>query len=87
MALIIDGTTYKGFWKLTPDNASADVWYMVPKDNIIQIPADATGGKLRLEADPAGNNFDINYDATCIDGDGNALATSAAIANYISQNR
>lgn len=87
MAAIIDGSTYNGFWKITADSGIADVWYMVPKYDLFQAPATATTGKLRLEADPAGNNFDISYDANTIDENGNALATSAAIANYISQNR
>lgn len=87
MAAIIDGTTYKGFWKITADSGIADVWYLVPKYDLVNFAQDASNGRFKIESDPAGNSFQIAYDITCEDGDGNVLATPAAVSLYISQNR
>lgn len=82
MAAIIDGTTYKGFWKLTQDDASPLVYSVYPKDEVHLVSTDATSGELKY-----GSSAILSFDSTCIDENGNALNTVAKVSQYLSDNR
>lgn len=82
MAAIIDGTTYKGYWKLTADDASPLVYFLYPKDEVYLTTTDGTSGTLR-----SGGSGIIGFDATCEDENGNALNTVAKVSQYLSDNR
>lgn len=81
MAAIIDGTTYSGYWKLTPDDASPNSYYLVPKDKIYFR---SDNNQIYLLADISASTPLVTTSATTVDGDGNALATDAAVSEYIS---
>lgn len=86
MAAIIDGSTYKGFWKITPDDASPNTYRLGEKKAGIYLTAsDATSGELILGSN-TGSPITITF-ASCEDENGNALDTSAKIAQYLSDNR
>lgn len=87
MAVVkIDAFTYEGYFKVIPDNASPNTFYLWPKPKVIVESTGAAAGIVYSSADPGKSNA-ATYGSDCIDGDGNALATSAAVANFISQNR
>lgn len=86
MASIIDGSTYAGFWKITPDDSSPDTYRLAEKKSgIIFKSQDAVNGELLL-GDDTQNSVAITF-ADCEDEFGNALNTSAKIAQYLRDNR
>lgn len=85
MASIIDGSTYAGYWKITPDDSTPDIWYQIPKDKIIFKPSDAGEGVIRFVFGT--EQVVTGTDANTVDEFGNALDTSAKVAEYITANR
>ena len=82
MAAIIDGSTYKGFWKLTGDHTFLAGFQLIPKHaNIDFTSTNVSEGSITY----AGNS--TLTDADTIDENGNALNTSAKVAQYLSDNR
>ena len=85
MALIIDGSSKKGYWKITSNSGIPNAYYVIQKDKILFESIAADGGVLR---DLSGNNLiNTGTDANTIDENGNALDTSEKIAQYLSDNR
>ncbi len=82
MAAIIDGTTFNGYWKLTPNHASPLVYSVVSKHALELTSSDATSGTLSTEG-----GVSVSFDSTCIDENGNALNTVAKVSQYLSDNR
>lgn len=80
MAAIIDGTTYEGYWKLTPANSSPDEFYLIPKG---QIVFDAIERKLCFVSDFGLTTTLVTVASDTIDGQGNALATNSAVSEYL----
>lgn len=87
MAAIIDGHTYPGLWKLTPDNSSPNAFYIIPKRAVYVKPVDATSGSFYLVSDPSASTALMTYNSSAIDELGNALNTSAKVSDYLSKNR
>lgn len=87
MAAIIDGHTYPGLWKLTPDDSSPNAFYAIPKGKIYFKPSDATNGNLYFISDSSGSASICATSSATIDELGNALNTSAKISDYLSKNR
>lgn len=82
MAAIIDGVTHSGYWKLTADDASPLVYDLFPKGSIqLRVTGAATGSICRTQ-DTSQTGI-ISTDASTIDHNGDALATSLAVANYL----
>lgn len=84
MAAIIDGSTYNGYYKITPTDNDLNAYYVVPKSSFFFSAVDATTGAIK-----SGESADINVstDANTIDENDNALDTPAKVDLYISQNR
>lgn len=87
MAAIIDGHTYPGLWKLTPDNSSPNAFYAIPKGKIYFQPSSATSGNFYFVSDPSGSAGIMSTDASTVDELGSALNTSVKISTYLSNNR
>lgn len=79
MAAIIDGTTYSGYWKLTPNDASPNDYYLIPKGEIFFNP---TASGIFFTSDNGSSAAIIGIPT--LDGDGNTLADNAAVSEYIS---
>lgn len=84
MAAIIDGSTYRKYWKLTPDNGTPTSYYLFPKDIVY---FDASIPRIRIVTDVAGATFDFAVDSSTVDENGNALNTNDKVANYLNQNK
>lgn len=84
MAATIDGSTYRKYWKLIPDNGTLTSYYLLPKDVVY---FDATASKIRIVTDATGTNFDFGVDSSTVDENGNALNTNDKVANYLNQNK
>lgn len=86
MASTIDGSTYRKYWKLTPDNTAPNIFELFPKDSVRFRSAGAASGAIVRTQDAADATL-IATDADTIDESGNALNTSAKVANYLNQNK
>ena len=83
MAAIIDGTTYKGYWKITPTDGEPDVFSLFPKSgNMYVTILSANEGSIKAEGD-----IDYQFDENAIGGNGEELDTAAKIAQYLSDYR
>lgn len=83
MAAIIDGSTYKGFWRIVSDSVAPNEYFLLPKANGIRFDSGgAAGGAIYIDA-----GSQVSTDADTIDENGNALNTSAKVAQYLSDNR
>jgi hypothetical protein len=82
MALIIDGSTFPGFWKFTADHLAPNDFQTVPK--FAQIDFVSTGV---AEGNITYGGTGYLTGATTIDENGNALDTSIKVARYLSDNR
>ncbi len=81
-AVQIDGTTYKGYWKLTVTTGEPDVFTLIPKAKEIRITTvTETEGSLVC------GNFDYEFDADTTGGNGEVLDTAVKIAQYLSDYR
>lgn len=82
-AVVIDGTTYKGYWKLTASAGEPDAFVVYPKTlGVIVTTLSATEGSIK-----AGPNFDQEFDENTTGGNGEELDTAAKIAQYLSDYR
>lgn len=82
MAVIIDGSTYKGYWKLTGDHTFLAGFQTVPKSYPIDfVSTNVAEGTITI----GGTGY--LTDADTVDENGNALNTSAKVAQYLSDNR
>ena len=89
MATIIDGSTYKGYFKITEDDTAPNAFYAVPKTSgVILNGVDvetfnlvfAGGAYPSVEISlSTGNGIEDEF--------GNTLATPAAVLQYLSDNR
>lgn len=83
MAAIIDGSTYKGYWRIVADNGAPTEYFLIPKVNGIRFDSGGTAvGVIYIDAGSS-----VATDADTIDENGNALNTSAKVAQYLSDNR
>ena len=82
MAAIINGSAYKGYWKLTADDASPLVFSVYPKDEVYLVANDATSGAIY-----SGATGIMSFDSTCEDEYGNALDTVAKVVQYMADNK
>ncbi len=81
-AVQIDGTTYKGYWKLTVTTGEPDVFTLIPKAKEIRITSlSETEGTLY------GSNFEQEFDENTTGGNGEELDTVVKIAQYLSDYR
>lgn len=87
MASIIDGSSYPKYWKLTPDDSTPNNFYFLPKGKEFFIATDNTHGTITVAGTPSDTAMTFSTGASTIDENGNALATSAAVANYLNQNK
>lgn len=81
MASIIDGVTYKGYWKLTPDDTKLNEYKVVPKESIYYCTINL---HIVFTSDPNGAHAIIHTDANTMDHLGNKLNTPAKVAEYLS---
>ena len=82
MALIIDGTTFNGWWKFTPDHTAPNEFQMIPKlASIDYTVTTATEGAISYGLTGYVTGTDT------IDGEGNLLDTSEKVAQYLSDKR
>jgi len=84
MAAIIDGSSVRGHWKITPDNGTPNAYYVIPKGSIVFISSGADTGTIRSEQYV---DLNISLDNTTISETGQELNTSAKITTYISENK
>lgn len=83
--LKIDSVSVDGYVKLTADSAGAPYAYLtIPKDKIYFRSTAVATGSICLLSDLTGLGKIASTDSTTIDHDGNALATSADVENYLS---
>lgn len=83
MAAIIDGTTYSGYWRIVSDSVTPNEFFLLPKTNGIRFDSGGDAiGSLILDAGSS-----VSTDSATVDGNGNALNTSAKVAQYLSDNR
>ena len=83
MAAIIDGSTYKGFWRIVTDSAAPNEFFLIAKVNGIRFDSGgAAVGAVIIDASTS-----VATDSATIDGLGNTLETSAKVAQYLSDNR
>lgn len=87
MATKIDGSTLKGYWKITPDTGSPLAYYEVPKPLLVFQSQNATDGRLFLASDFSFSSPIMSTDANTINENGDALNTAAKVADYITNNR
>ena len=81
MALIIDGSTYRKWWKFTADHTAPNEYQMIPKHASIDYTVTAaTEGSISYGL------TGYATDATTIDENGNELDTSAKVAKYLNEN-
>ncbi len=85
MAVVkFDPVTYKGHWKIIPDNASPTVFFVLKKPLAFFKAASSTSVLIYDQSGIATTIATTGNDA--IDADGNTMATAAAQLTYITQN-
>ena len=82
-AVKIDGSTYKGYWKLTANTGDPDAFVVYPKTlGVIVTTSNSTEGSIK-----AGANFDQEFDANTTGGNDEVLNTAAKVIQYIADNK
>lgn len=83
MAAIIDGSTYKGYWRIVTDSVAPTEYFLIPKANGVRF--DSTGAATGSIIIDAGSS--VSTDSSTLGGLGEELDTSAKISQYLSDNR
>ena len=89
MAAIIDGSTYKGYFKITPDDGAPLVFYALPKVCGIGFNGiDADGFNLVAGGGAFPSvTISLSIGNGVEDESGNSLTTISEILTYFSDNR
>lgn len=85
MAVVkFDPVTYKGHWKIIPDNSAPTVFFVLRKPLAFFKQASATSVLIYDQSGIA--TIIATTAADAIDADGNTMATAAVQLTYITQN-
>lgn len=87
MASVIDGTTYNGYWTITPDDNSPEIYTQIPKGLEIMTATAVDSVKISFLTDPTFANPVLTTSTTTVDEEGNALNTAVKVSDYFSKKR